>query len=115
MLLSSETVGDDTARLVARGSRAKRFDRAFAEVSQLGEVRASTVTGTDVTAEYIDLQARLRILKAHREVIFGLYDQATTIDTTLRLDRGAERGAAPDRPDPGAAPLPRRADVRSPR
>jgi hypothetical protein len=86
MLLSSETVGSDTARLVLRVP-ANRFDRAFAEVSQLGEVRASTVTGTDVTADFIDLQARLRILKAHREVIFGLYDQATTIDTTLRLDR----------------------------
>ena len=86
MLLSSETVGDDTARLVLR-IPAKKFDRAFAEVSQLGDVRASTVTGTDVTAEFIDLQAQLRILKAHREVVFGLYEQATTIDTTLRLDR----------------------------
>ena len=85
MLLSSETVGDDTARLVLR-IPAKRFDRAFAEVSQLGEVRASTVTGTDVTADFIDQQAHLKILKARRDVIFGLYDQATTIESTLRLE-----------------------------
>lgn len=90
MLLSSETVGDDTARLVLR-IPAKRFDRAFAEVSQLGEVRASQVTGTDVTAEFIDHQARLRILKSRREVIFGLYDQATTISQTLQLENELNR------------------------
>ena len=85
LLLSSETIGQGTARLVLR-IPAERFDRAFAEVSQLGEVRASQVTGTDVTAEFIDHQARLRILKSRREVIFGLYDQATTISQTLQLE-----------------------------
>jgi hypothetical protein len=84
-LLSSETVGSGAGRLTLR-IPAARFDRAFMEVGRLGQVRASTVTGKDVTADFIDLQARLKILKHRREVIFGLYDQATTIPQALQLE-----------------------------
>ncbi len=89
-LLSSETLGAGTGRLTLR-IPADRFDRAFVEVSRLGEVRASSVTGKDVTAEFIDYQARLRILKSRREVIFGLYDQVTTISSVLSLETQLNR------------------------
>jgi hypothetical protein len=84
-LLSSETIGSGAGRLTLR-IPAARFDRAFMEVGRLGQVRASTVTGKDVTADFIDLQARLKILKHRREIIFGLYDQATTIPQALQLE-----------------------------
>lgn len=90
MLLSSETVGDTAAHLVLR-IPANRFDRAFAEVSQLGEVRASAITGRDVTADYIDYEAQLRILESRREVIFELYDQAVGISQVLQLENELNR------------------------
>jgi hypothetical protein len=85
MLLSSETVGSTAARLTLR-IPAGRFDRALAEVSQLGEVRASSVTAEDVTAEFIDYKARLDILQRRKAVILSLYDQVTTISQTLQLE-----------------------------
>ncbi len=84
VLLASETHGPDSGTLTLR-IPAVNFDRAFAAVSQLGAVRDSTVTGEDVTAEYLDLRAHLRIAKGRRDVIFGLYDRATTISDTLRI------------------------------
>ncbi|MEX0985623.1 MAG: DUF4349 domain-containing protein [Actinomycetota bacterium] len=84
VLLASETHGPDSGTLTLR-IPAVNFDRAFAAVSQLGAVRDSTVTGKDVTAEYLDLRAHLRIAKGRRDVIFGLYDRATTISDTLRI------------------------------
>jgi hypothetical protein len=85
MLLSSETVGDGAAHLTLR-IPANRFDRAFAQVSQLGEVRASSITGKDVTADYIDYAAQLEILERRRAVILDLYDQVSGIPQTLQLE-----------------------------
>jgi hypothetical protein len=43
------------------------------------------VSGDDVTAEFIDSQARLRILRARRALLFDLFRQADTTDEILRL------------------------------
>jgi len=84
MLLVSQTQGPDSGTLTLR-IPAENFDRAFAAVSQLGAVRESSITGKDVTAQYLDLEAHLRIAKGRRAVLFGLYEQADTIPETLSI------------------------------
>jgi uncharacterized protein DUF4349 len=54
-------------------------------VRDLGTVEVESVRGKDVTANYVDLRARLRIAKARREVLLGLQADATTIEQTIRV------------------------------
>jgi hypothetical protein len=54
-------------------------------VRGLGTVEVESVRGKDVTANYVDLRARLSIAKARREVLLGLQADATTIEQTIRV------------------------------
>jgi hypothetical protein len=63
----------------------RRFDTAMTALTAIGTVQASESSGKDVTAQYVDYQARLRILLGRRAVVFGLLSKATTIAQTLQL------------------------------
>jgi hypothetical protein len=83
-VLASETQGPDAGTLTLQ-IPAARFDAVFVEVRKLGVVTASKVTGEDVTAEFIDLSARLTILRARREVLLELMAEADTIAETVTV------------------------------
>lgn len=84
-ILSSSTNNDRSGTFVLR-IPAKRFDRALADVRDLAtRVRFQEIRGDDVTAEFIDSQARLRILQARRALLFDLFQQADTTEEILRL------------------------------
>jgi uncharacterized protein DUF4349 len=85
-ILSSTTQNERSGTFVLR-IPARRFDRALAAIRALGAVRFQQVRGQDVTAEYIDLQARLRILAAQRTFLFELFQKADTITESLQLHR----------------------------
>jgi Domain of unknown function (DUF4349) len=61
------------------------FDRAMDQLRALGEVKADQVTGQDVTAEYMDLKARLDILTERRDLLRSLQAKATTSSEILRF------------------------------
>jgi Domain of unknown function (DUF4349) len=68
-----------------------RFEETLRELKQLGiEVEGETVTGQDVTAQHVDLQARRRIARARRTVLLRLMDRATTIEQTLRVQNALD-------------------------
>ena len=84
-ILSSSTNNDRSGTFVLR-IPAKRFDRALGEVRDLAtHVRFQEVRGDDVTAEFIDQQARLRILLARKALLFDLFQRATTTEEILRM------------------------------
>ena len=84
-ILSSETQNDRSGTFVLR-IPARRFDRALADVRGLAfRVRFQQIRGDDVTAEFIDYQARLRILRAQRALLFDLFQQADTTEEILRM------------------------------
>lgn len=64
---------------------AARFDAVMTRLGRLGEVQLEEQNGEDVTAEYVDLEARTRILSARRDVIQRLMEQATTLNQTLMI------------------------------
>lgn len=64
---------------------ANKFDVAMERLRGIGEVRAETVTGQDVTAEFIDQTARLQILLDRRDLLQSLQNEATTSSEILRL------------------------------
>jgi hypothetical protein len=83
-VLSTETHGSGSGTLVLR-IPAKHFDQAVLAVRKLGTVTSSQTTGKDVTAQYIDNQARLQILEARKAVLMTLMSKATTIDQIIRV------------------------------
>jgi len=68
-----------------------RFEETLRELKELGiRVEGETVTGEDVTAEHVDLYARLRIARARRTVLLRLMDEATTIEQTLHVQNALD-------------------------
>ncbi|MGE5227267.1 MAG: DUF4349 domain-containing protein [Planctomycetaceae bacterium] len=84
-VLSTQTVGSGSGSLVLR-IPAKHFDAAVLAVRKLGTVTASQTTGKDVTAQYIDNQARLQILESQKAVLLTLMSRATTIGQTIAVE-----------------------------
>jgi Domain of unknown function (DUF4349) len=84
-VLSSSTSNERSGTFVLRIPE-RRFDQARNDIRGLAtRVRFEEVRGDDVTAEFIDFQARLRILQTRRELLFDLFQQADTTDEILRM------------------------------
>ena len=84
-ILSSATNADRSGTFVLRIPAAE-FDRARREIRDLGlRVRFEQVKGEDVTAEFIDNRARLRILQQRKARLTALAEEADTTAEILAL------------------------------
>jgi hypothetical protein len=87
---TSSSRGNGFGSLVIRVP-SSRFEETLRELKELGiQVEGETVSGEDVTAQHVDLQARLRIARARRIVLLRLMDRATTIEQTLRVQNALD-------------------------
>ena len=65
-----------------------RFEAALDELRVLGEeVTTDSVSGVDVTEEFVDLQSRERNLLAAEEGLLRLYDRAQDVEDALSIER----------------------------
>jgi hypothetical protein len=69
---------------------AANFDRALRDLRVLGDIEVQRIQGRDVSAEYVDLRARLSIAKSRREVLLRLMDRATSIEQTIRVQNALD-------------------------
>ncbi len=83
-VLSSTIANSVTGTLTLR-IPSRNFDKAMLALANVGSVEHQTITGKDVTAQFIDLHARLKVAQAHRAVLFRLLTKATTIGETISL------------------------------
>ena len=67
-----------------------RFRTALSGLHKLGRIDGETVSGKDVTSQYVDLKARIHIAKARRRVLFGLMNKATSIEQTIRVQNALD-------------------------
>ena len=88
-IASSSTSRFDEARTASLVIRvpADRFDQALASLRELGDVVAEDASGEDVSATFVDLQARLRNWEAQESVLLRLMSEATTIDESIKVQR----------------------------
>jgi hypothetical protein len=88
-IASSSTSRFDEARTASLVIRvpADRFDQALASLRELGDVVAEDASGEDVSATFVDLQARLRNWEAQESVLLRLMTEATTIDESIKVQR----------------------------
>lgn len=69
------------------------FDEALAQVERLGEVRRRDISVEDVTEEFLDLEIRLKNLRAIRARLERLLEKATTVEEAVLLERELARVA----------------------
>jgi Domain of unknown function (DUF4349) len=77
--------GSLTVRVPARA-----FDETLRALRALGTVEVQSVHGKDVTADYVDLRARLRIARSRRQVLLDLMNEATSIEQTIRVQNALD-------------------------
>jgi hypothetical protein len=83
-VLSSSSTGGESGSFTLR-IPAANFERTMAQLALLGTVDSSASHGQDVTAQYVDLKAHMKIYLSRRKVLFGLMADANTIGETLTL------------------------------
>jgi hypothetical protein len=67
---------------------AERFDQALSGVQGLAKkVVARTVSGDDVTEEFVDIEARLGNLEATRDRLQSFLDKAVTVEDALKVNQ----------------------------
>ncbi|HZP90603.1 MAG TPA: DUF4349 domain-containing protein [Actinomycetota bacterium] len=61
------------------------FDEVMSDLRGIGTVQRQSISGRDVTSEFVDLQARLRTWTAQEAVLLKLMRQAASVEATLRV------------------------------
>ncbi|HEY3239847.1 MAG TPA: DUF4349 domain-containing protein, partial [Acidimicrobiia bacterium] len=82
---SSERATDQATLVVKVPS--DRFDTVLGSLRKLGEVRTDSVAGEDVSAEYVDLEARLKHWRAQEAVFLELMAKAKSIPETISIQQ----------------------------
>ncbi len=89
-IVKVETNGTDehmTSQIIFRVPAAS-FDKALTGTQALAEkVLSSTITGDDVTEEFVDLSARQRALEATRDRLLALLEKADTVEGALAVNQ----------------------------
>ena len=68
-----------------------RFVQTMTLLSELGRIRTSNTGEQDVTEEYMDLDARLRVLHQEEERLLELLKLAVTMDDFLKIESNLSR------------------------
>jgi hypothetical protein len=63
----------------------EKFDEVVSDVADLGEVISTQVSTNDVSAEYVDLESRLRHLQAEESFYLSLIGEAQTIQEMITI------------------------------
>lgn len=89
-VVSSGTSGteDRLTALITIRVPADRFEETLSRLEGLADrVLSRSVSGEDVTEEYVDLEARLRNLEATRDRLLDLLDEATRVQDALEVNQ----------------------------
>jgi hypothetical protein len=89
-IVSSQTYRSDNAVQadLVLSVPSEHFEDALDELRDLGkEVTTDTVSGQDVTEEYVDLQSRERNLLAAEQSLLDLYNRADDVQDALSIQR----------------------------
>jgi hypothetical protein len=82
--VQSSSSSDRSGSILIRVPAAS-FESALNALKGLGTVKSQTVSGRDVTSQFVDLNARLITWRSQETVLLRLMDQATSISDTLRI------------------------------
>ena len=84
---TEETEGRIASGTVTLRVPSDKFEEAIAALKELGEVSAEDKSGQDVSAEFVDLEARLRHAKTQEAFYLRLIDRATQISEMIQIQQ----------------------------
>jgi len=87
-ILSSSTRNDDrfiSSRIEVKIPSA-RFEEFFSRLKQIETVESDNIDTQDVTEEYIDLDARQKVLKAQEQRLLDIMSKAQNIEDLLKVE-----------------------------
>ena len=64
---------------------AAKFDETITELTNLGKLQNEHISGNDVSAQYVDLQARLGNEEAQRDAMLALLQRAQTVSDIIAV------------------------------
>ena len=65
----------------------EKFNSVVEEVKKVGEVKTISISGQDVTQEYVDLESRLRNYEAQEKVLLELMAKSTDVSDSIEVQR----------------------------
>ena len=84
---STSEGGDNPSGQVTMRVPVESFEPTVARARSYGKVLSLQTSGNDVTAQYSDIQARIKALKATRSTFLTILSRATTIGDTLAVQQ----------------------------
>jgi hypothetical protein len=80
--------GDSVTAQLVLSVPSEEFERVIDELRSLGQkVTTDSISGQDVTEEYVDLESRERNLRATEESLLRLYGKAQNVEEALSIQR----------------------------
>lgn len=70
---------------------AEHLEAAMAAAAKLGRVEDRQLDANDVTAEFVDLESRLRVLKRTEKQLLELLEKAKTVEETLAVRKALDQ------------------------
>jgi hypothetical protein len=83
-------VGTISANIIIRVP-ARNFSQLLSRIESLGKVTDKTLSGRDVSTEYVDVQSRIRNLERQEQRLLGLVDKAAVLNEVLTLENELSR------------------------
>lgn len=68
-----------------------KFDKVILEIEKIGKLKTKEITGSDVTEEFIDLEARLKNSRAERDRIMEIFKKSGKITEILEVEKELAR------------------------
>lgn len=81
----SDSEGNLTSGSITIRLPNKRYSSAIERVKEMGDVKSISMSGQDVTPEYIDLESRLKNYEAQQEILLDLMAQSKKVSDSLEV------------------------------
>jgi hypothetical protein len=82
---TSEQSGSQASAQISVRVPAAAFEQLMGDASKLGEVRSTTTSGQDVTAQFTDIEAQLSALNATRDQFLLVLGEAKNVNDILQV------------------------------
>jgi hypothetical protein len=84
---SQTSEANDRSGTIVLRVPAAQFDAALGQLRRIGKVKGEEISGHDVTAQFVDLESRLRNWEAQEAVLLTLMAKATSIEDSIAVQR----------------------------
>ncbi len=81
----SDSEGNLTSGSITIRIPHNKYNSAIDKIKDMGEVKSISVTGQDITQEYVDLESRLRNYEAQQDILLDLMAQSKKVSDSLEV------------------------------